>query len=244
MKDSIISRKVLILLIIGIVTVLLWQFQIGRYIIYPFTILGTWFHEMGHGITAIILGGSFERLELFPDSSGIAFHSGTLMFGGIGRAMTAAGGPVFPFIIGSILIIISVKLKSSNIILFTFGLIMFVTVALWVRTLFGILSISLIAGVLLILSLRANKNVNSFVIQLLGIEACLSFYLNIEYYFSSGGIIDGKSYYSDTQVIADNLFLPYWFWGGMIVTISVIILFFLFGILSKKEILHSNNKIA
>jgi hypothetical protein len=197
--------------------------------------MGTWFHEIGHGITAIILGGSFNYLELFPDGSGLAVHSGDLLFGNIGRALVAAGGPVFPIIIGSILIIISVKFKSPNIILFTFGLLMFLSVALWVRTIFGIASISLIAGLLLLISLRANNKVNSFVLQLLGIEACVSFYLNIGYYFSSGGVIEGKSYYSDTQVIANNLFLPYWFWGGFIVAISVIILLSLLIFISKKE---------
>jgi len=175
MKNKIINRNVLILLITVIVTVMLWQFQTGRYIIYPFTILGTWFHEMGHGLTAIILGGSFNYLELFPDGSGLAVHTGNLLFGSIGRAVVAAGGPVFPIIIGSVLIIASVKFKSSNIILFAFGLLMFVSVALWVRTLFGIASISLIGAVLLIISLRANKNVSSFILQLLGIEACVSF---------------------------------------------------------------------
>ena len=121
MKNKIINRNVLILLITVIVTVMLWQFQTGRYIIYPFTILGTWFHEMGHGLTAIILGGSFNYLELFPDGSGLAVHTGNLLFGSIGRAVVAAGGPVFPIIIGSVLIIASVKFKSSNIILFAFG---------------------------------------------------------------------------------------------------------------------------
>jgi hypothetical protein len=31
-------------------TVVLWQFAAGRYLLYPFTILATWFHEMGHGL--------------------------------------------------------------------------------------------------------------------------------------------------------------------------------------------------
>ena len=31
-------------------TVVLWQFTAGRYLLYPITILATWFHEMGHGV--------------------------------------------------------------------------------------------------------------------------------------------------------------------------------------------------
>lgn len=37
----------------ALVTVVLWQIPQGDYILYPFTILATWFHEMGHGLAAI-----------------------------------------------------------------------------------------------------------------------------------------------------------------------------------------------
>jgi hypothetical protein len=48
-------------------TVDLWQFAPGRYVLYPFTIPATWFHEMGHGLCAKLLGGSFVSLSLFPE---------------------------------------------------------------------------------------------------------------------------------------------------------------------------------
>ena len=41
--------------------------------LYPFTLLGTWVHEMGHGLGALLCGGRFDRLEIFEDASGLAF---------------------------------------------------------------------------------------------------------------------------------------------------------------------------
>lgn len=50
---------------------LLWQTQWGSVLLFPFTLLATWFHEMGHGLAAIMLGGEFDRLVIFADDRGM-----------------------------------------------------------------------------------------------------------------------------------------------------------------------------
>jgi hypothetical protein len=42
---------------------------------------------MGHGLCAVLLGGSFVSLRLFPDGSGYAVHSGTRFLGQPGLAL-------------------------------------------------------------------------------------------------------------------------------------------------------------
>ena len=39
-------------------TVALWQVPYGDTLLYPFTLLATWFHEMGHGLASMLLGRS------------------------------------------------------------------------------------------------------------------------------------------------------------------------------------------
>jgi hypothetical protein len=95
-------------------TVVLWQFTAGRYLLYPFTILATWFHEMGHGLCAMLLGGSFVSLSLFPDGSGYAVHSGSRFFGRPGLALVAAAGPLGPALAGALLILFSLRPKWSR----------------------------------------------------------------------------------------------------------------------------------
>ena len=53
-------------------SILLWQTYWGSLLLYPFTILATWFHEMGHGLAAILAGGRFEQLAIYADGSGVA----------------------------------------------------------------------------------------------------------------------------------------------------------------------------
>ena len=99
------------LIIAAIATVVLWQFPWGNYILYPFTILATWFHEMAHGLAAIILGGNFQKLVLYPNGSGVAQYTstGSLFLGPIGRALVAAAGLMGPPIAGGLFIVASRK---------------------------------------------------------------------------------------------------------------------------------------
>jgi hypothetical protein len=44
-------------------------------LLYPVTILATWFREMGHGLCPTLLGGSFVSLSLFGTTLSTYGHS-------------------------------------------------------------------------------------------------------------------------------------------------------------------------
>ncbi len=101
----------------AIATILLWQVPGGDYILYPFTILATWFHEMGHGLMALILGGQFHQLQIFSSGSGVATYSISRSLRPIGPALVAAAGPMGPPLAGAALILASRSCRCS----FDFG---------------------------------------------------------------------------------------------------------------------------
>jgi len=208
----------------AIATVVLWQFPWGNYILYPFSILATWFHEMGHGVTALLLGGDFRQLQLFPDGSGVATHSGSLFFGRIGRALVAAGGPIGPAIAGSAFILSSRRYKTVHYCLMGLGCALMISVLLWVRSLFGIFAISLWGLTLLVMAFRAPHWLQGWTIQFLGVQAAISTYQQRGYLFMNQAVIGGRPIVSDTGQIAQQLFLPHWFWAGLIILLSVLLL--------------------
>ncbi|OSM07157.1 hypothetical protein MAIT1_03924 [Magnetofaba australis IT-1] len=53
---------------------------------YPFSLMETYFHEMGHGLATLLTGGSITRIELNLNDSGMAYHRG-----GIGFIVTFCG---------------------------------------------------------------------------------------------------------------------------------------------------------
>ncbi len=219
------TKNLFILAVFGIISILIWQIPGGFYILYPFTILSTWFHEMGHGITVVIFGGDFHYIDIYSNGSGLAVHSGSLFFGNIGRAFVAAGGPFGPTIAGALIIASTKKEKISLFLLPALGLILLLSVVFYVRSIFGILVITLFAVIILYISFKTDTKWRLLTLQLLGVQACLSVYMNIGYLFSKGSNIGGNQYLSDTGVMENALLLPYWFWGIIIIIFSIFLIF-------------------
>ena len=205
----------------AVATVVLWQIPYGDYILYPFTILATWFHEMGHGLAAIFLGGNFHQLKIFPNGSGVAYHSGRLFLGPIGRAFVAAAGLMGPPIAGAILILASRSFKTASISLKVLGGFLLFSVLIWVRSLFGIVAILLLGLIILGIGIKGNRWFQGFSIQFLGVQACISTYHQLDYLFTATA---GPLGVSDTGQIQRQLLLPYWFWGGLIAVASLVLL--------------------
>ena len=229
------SYPLLYLFGFALLTILLLYVPFGRYILYPFVILGTWFHEISHGMMAMFLGGDFIRLEIYGNGSGLAVHTTGLFLGPIGSALVAAAGPMGPTIAGSILLMSSKSEKASGAMLFILGLFLLLSVVLWVRSLFGIIFISMFGIISIYAALRLRDKQRQFVIQFLAVQAFTSLYLSIGYLYSSGANIGGSSFFSDTQVIAQNLLLPNWFWASLILLVSIIIIIFSVIYIFKKK---------
>jgi hypothetical protein len=214
----------------GIITIILWQFWWGNYLLYPFTILATWFHEMGHGLTAMLLGGNFEKLLIYSNGSGLAYPSGNIWFGRLGLALISAGGLLAPPIVGSWLIISSRNYKGSHYTLMFLGSILLLSVLFWVRSIFGIVAIIFWGLGILWVSLNTSKEIQGFAVQFLGVQASISSFHQINYMFMNKGVINGQQFVSDTGQIAQQLFLPHWFWAFLIIAITFGLLYCAFHI--------------
>lgn len=214
------SRRLLILA--AIFTLVVWQLPFGDLVLYPLTLLATYAHEMGHGLTAIVVGGRFESFAMFPDGSGLAAWTGDV--GRIGRAMVAAGGLLGPSIAGAFLLVISRNSQRAPLILFGIALFMLVTVALFVRNGFGILFVLCVAGILLAIS-RSWPRLAPFTVQLIGVQLTLALFRDVDYMFSAGGIVGGRAHPSDSAAISQALLGPYWLWGGLVAATAAACLF-------------------
>ncbi len=205
----------------AIATILLWQLPGGDYILYPFTILATWFHEMSHGLMALVLGGQFRKLEIFGNGSGVATYAMSLSLGPIGPALVAAAGPMGPPIAGAALILASRSFKAASLSLKILGAFLLVSTLIWVRSLFGLVAIPLLGIIILVIALKAPRWMQGFAVQFLGVQACISTYHQLDYLFSYSA---GPLGLSDTAQIQQRLLLPYWFWGGLMAVASLVIL--------------------
>ena len=210
------KHRIALLAGIAVVSIILWQTTIGGYILYPFTILATWFHEMGHGLAAMLAGWQFQRLEIYSDGSGVAVSLRPSDGSSLTSALVAATGPLGPAIAGSLLIVASRTEKMTSWALALVGLALILSTLIWVRSFTGWLVLPALGLAILALAQWGTAAHKRFGIQLLGVQACISVWHQFGYLFSSGGSVGGELHRSDTGAIADALLLPYWFWGAAI----------------------------
>ena len=208
------------LVLAGLVVVFLPQLPLGNFIAYPFMILTTWFHEMGHGIAAMATGARFERLVILPSGSGYAESYFLGEPGAVQRAMVAAGGPLGPVLAGSALIAATRRRALWRPALYVLAGILALSAVIWVRSTAGLLVLPLIALGLVLLARRGRDGLVRFAVQFLGMLGALSMLRDWDYLFSEGGMIAGRRMVSDTQAIEDALLLPHWVWAIAIVLFS------------------------
>ena len=234
LADQAHRQRIGLLMGIAVASVILWQTMIGGLLLYPFTILATWFHEMGHGVAAMLTGSSFERLLIFPDGSGVAQSMRPADASRLTKALIAASGPLGPAIAGSLLIIASRTDRATRAALTVVGLALIISTVIWVRTLTGWLVLPALGIAILALAWRGTGAQQRFGIQLLGVQACISVWQQFGYLFSAGGSVGGELHRSDTSAIADALLLPYWFWGAAISAVIVVLLWRSFAVAFRR----------
>ena len=177
--------------------------------------------------------------NLFADGSGYAqFSYDSLLFANLGKALVAAGGPLGPTIAGSIFLISSINLRATRIILFIFALLLLTSCLIWVRPFisFGFAISAIFAFVFGWISLYGKDGLKIFTLRFIGIQAFASVYQSIGYLYSSGGVVDGRQFSSDTQIIAENILLPVWFSATLILIVSILSIFYSIKFILRKNL--------
>jgi hypothetical protein len=208
------------LLLAGLVVVMLPALPFGTYLSYPFAILTTWFHEMGHGLTAMALGQRFEQLMIFANGSGVAQSQVDADASPFVLAAIAAGGPLAPSVVGSLLILASAHQRLWRPALWLAVAAIFGSVIIWVRSVVGYSVLPLVAALLAFIAWRASPAFTRFTLQFLGVLAAMSMLRDANYLLTERAVIEGQAMLSDTGQIAAVLGLPHWFWAGAIVILS------------------------
>lgn len=210
-------------LILAVIVVLaLPALPFGTYLMYPFVILTTWFHEMGHGLTALALGQHFEQLQIFADGSGVAQSQVEVDLSAFSRAAIAAGGPLAPCLMGSALILASAHQRLWRPALWAMAAAIFASVIIYVRSPVGYFVLPLVAASIALVAWKAPEALARFTLQFLGVLGALSMLRDFNYLFTEEAVIGGQRMLSDTGQIEDALFLPHWVWAAVILAICAV----------------------
>jgi hypothetical protein len=208
------------------VSVTLGLVPVGQKIIYPFALFATWAHEMGHGVGALITGNSFRELELYSSLGGQALIAGA---SGWSQVAVSALGLIGPAVLGAAVMVAGSRVATAPYVLSALAGLVALSTLIWIRNGFGFAAMLTIAAALAAAARFASPMVRVVLAQLLAIQLALAAWSSRDYLFISGFERNGFQK-SDTQRIADELWLPYWFWGGLLGLLSVAILSWAFWI--------------
>ena len=200
------------------VTLALYVVPYGHYVAYPLVLLSTYAHEMGHGMTALLVGGDFESFVMAPDASGVAYLR--IPESRLARAATSAGGLFGPALLAAAFFWLAKRSKTAHIGLLVFGATSLVAVALVVRSVFGWLFVGALGAICVTLAIKSTARVAQTVLAFMAVQLSLSVFSRADYLFME----TAGTGPSDVAHMADALFLPYWFWGIVCAAVSVLVL--------------------
>lgn len=203
----------------GLVVVVYMILQVP-YARIPMLFLSTWAHEFGHGLGAIATGGEFYKLTVFSNFSGVAETGTSSSFS---RAMVIVFGLLGPSALGVLMIGLTRGLGRYRFALLVMAALLFLTLV-WAADLFTVTTIIVSGAVAGLIGWKAADKVVFYAAHIVAIALCLTALTGFGYFFMGNAVVSGALYRSDTGILADLWGVTHWFWGGVMVVISVLML--------------------
>lgn len=204
------------------VSLLLYAIPWLRPLSYPLELLATLVHELGHGVAAMLVGGEFHRLRVWPDGSGLADLSLPNARGA--RAFAAAGGLLGPPLAAAGLFLAGRSRPSARAAMAVCSALFTLALVLVVRNLFGAF---LVVCLILLCGLAAwprRWEGTRLLALLLAVQLALSALSRGRELFEAEAATGGGTLPSDVAQIAIALGGPPWVWGMLVAAVSLAVL--------------------
>lgn len=189
---------------------------------WPLLIGSTLAHELGHGVGALLIGGRFESLALYPDGSGVAQWSGA--FGRLGLAFVAAAGLLGPPLCAFLLLLAGRRERASHVALGVLALLLLLVVLLWTGSWLTAAYCSALAALLGEFAWRGSAHACQVLCVFMAVQLALASFTRADYLFTPTARTGQGVMPSDVGRIAEALWLPYWLWGGLLALVTVALL--------------------
>jgi hypothetical protein len=219
-----VDTRTLGILLGSVAVTLLLYFVIphGRLIARPLVLLSTLVHELGHGFAAVLTGGTFVKFTMWWDGSGVATYARSES--AFAKAFIAGAGLVGPALVAGIALWLGRKPGRARGTLVVGGVLLLITLAWVVRGAFAMSFVAVLALLLVVIGAKASPRAAQSTILFLASQLALSVFSRSDYLFTATAQTSVGAMPSDVAQMAEALWLPYWFWGGVCAVVS---LFFL-----------------
>ena len=195
-----------------IASLILWQVPYGGFLLYPFKILATWIHELGHGVVMLCSGAGFDRMEVYRDGSGLSFAAGAT--DRLRRALIAPAGYMGTPLFGAFLLVLGQTVRGARWAIGGVGAALALSALFVVSNPFGQATLAVMGSFMLALSALAPPRWAIGGAMLLAAQMCVNAVLDIRVLYRPVMVVDGKvAGGSDAHNMAEATFGEAQSWG-------------------------------
>lgn len=213
-------EEVLIVLLLAVGSLVLSQLPVIGWFFYPFGLLGTFIHELCHGVATILTGGSFQSFEVRHNQTGTAWSRG-----GIDWIVNTAGY-VGCTAVGGLLLLAAASDLEAGEVLFWFGVALAVSLFL-LRNLFGMVAGILMAGALIYLGMNLSDEWAEMVLLFLAVQVMLDSMRSLFMLVRVSRRRVDPLMKSDAQLMREITGIPAIIWASLWTMVSVVMLLWL-----------------
>ncbi|MBN2083155.1 M50 family metallopeptidase [bacterium] len=191
-----------LLTLIGMLIVIgfLWNY----WPVYPLKILVVFFHELSHGLMAVLTGGRVHHIELVAMEGGVCYTQGGNLI------LVASAGYLGSLLWGGAILLLAVRTHWDKTLCIILGSLLLVVMLIWIRPLlsFGF-GFTLLTGAALIWAgIKLSEDTCDLILKLVGLVSMMYVPMDI---FSD---TLARSYLpSDARVLSQLTLIPSVVWG-------------------------------
>lgn len=174
-SESPLFRRYALLFALAAATIVfvLWNIPQLEFILYPFRLFVTFVHEAGHSVMAVLTGGRVIGFEVFSNGTGVASTAGG------NRLLILPAGYLGAALFGAVLFYLTNTVPYPRKISLVLGTLL-ILVSLYLRATNIALVVGVVSGLgLVFLGLRGNVAVNILVLNLLALMTGLNAVLDL-----------------------------------------------------------------
>jgi hypothetical protein len=172
----------------------------------------------------VFTGGQIDRIEIAQQIGGVCYTTGG------SRIVILSAGYLGSMLFGNLIVLISARTDFDKILATIIGAGMLVLVALYIRSLFGILFGIGFGCAMIGIGIWAPRKVNDILLRFLGITSALYAIIDIK-----DDLITRTVPGSDAYQISQILFLSPIFWGVFWILIALTVTFFTVKVAVKNK---------
>lgn len=198
--------------LILIAILFLWN----SWVVYPLKVLVVFFHELSHGLAALLTGGSIVEIQLQKEQGGVCITRGGSRF------VILTAGYLGSLVFGGTVLLLSARSPDDKTITGVLAAVLLLVTLLFVRPWFGFgMVFGLVAGGALVLAAAyLGKAANDWLLRVIGVVSCLYAVLDIK-----SDVLDRPEATSDAQMLAEHTGIPTLFWGLLWIAVALVLTF-------------------